>query len=75
MFMMLPRITGAGKIIQIAAVVPIAEYRQLHQAAQEQQINDEFDAARAEYLKRREAGTIHYVSHEEASRRLDVSSR
>ena len=72
---MVPRITGARKIIQIAVAVPIAEYRQLHQAAQEQQINDEFDAARVEYLKRREAGTIHYVSHEEASRRLSMSSR
>jgi hypothetical protein len=43
--MMVPRITGARKIIQIAVALPIAEYRQLHQAAQEQQINDEFDAA------------------------------
>jgi hypothetical protein len=59
----------------IAVVVPIAEDQQLHQAAQEQQISDEFDAARVEYLKRREAGTIHYVSHEEASRRLGMSSR
>jgi hypothetical protein len=29
----------------IAVVVPIAEYRQLRQAAEEQQVNDEFDAA------------------------------
>jgi hypothetical protein len=59
----------------IAVVVPIAEYQQLRQAAQEQQVNDEFDAARVEYLTRREAGTIRYVSHEEAGRRLGLSSR
>jgi hypothetical protein len=59
----------------IAVVVPIAEYQQLHQASQEQQVNDEFGAARVEYLTRREAGTIHYVSHEEAGRRLGLSSR
>ena len=33
----------------------------------EQQVNEEFDAARAGYLARREAGTIRYVSHEEAA--------
>jgi hypothetical protein len=59
----------------IAVVVPIAEYQQLRQAAEEQQVNDEFDAARAAYLARREAGTIRYVSHEEAGRRLGLSSR
>jgi hypothetical protein len=59
----------------IAVVVPIGEYQQLRQAAQEQQVNDEFDAAQVEYLTRREAGTIHYVSHEEAGRRLGISSR
>src|SRR5580692_11100898 len=45
----------------VAVVVPIAEYQQLRQAAQEQQINDEFDAARTEYLARQEAGTIRYL--------------
>ena len=59
----------------VAVVVPIAEYQQLRQAAQEQQVNEEFDAARAEYLARREAGTIRYLSHEEAGRRLGLSSR
>jgi hypothetical protein len=59
----------------VAVVVPIAEYQQLRQAAQEQQVNAEFDAARAEYLARREAGTIRYLSHEEAGRRLGLSSR
>jgi hypothetical protein len=59
----------------VAVVVPIAEYQQLRQAAQDQQINDEFDAARTEYLARQEAGTIRYVSHEEAGRRLGLSSR
>jgi hypothetical protein len=56
-------------------VVPIGEYQQLRQAMQEQQVNEEFDAARARYLARREAGTIRYVSHEEAGRRLGLPSR
>ena len=59
----------------VAVVVPIAEYRQLRQAAEEQRINEEFDAARTEHLARREAGTIRYVSHEEAGRRLGMPSR
>ena len=44
-------------------------------AMQEQQVNEEFDAARARYLARREAGAIRYVSHEEAGRRLGLPSR
>ena len=56
-------------------VVPIEEYQQLRQAMQEQQVNEEFDAARASYLARREAGTIRYVSHEEAGRRLGMPTR
>ena len=52
----------------VAVVVPIGEYQQLRQAMQEQQVNEEFDAARARYLARREAGAIRYVSHEEAGR-------
>lgn len=59
----------------VAVVVPIAEYRQLRQAAEEQRINEEFDATRTEYLARREAGTIRYVSHEEAGGRLGMPSR
>lgn len=59
----------------VAVVVPIAEYRQLRQAAEEQRVNEEFDAARTEYLVRRDAGTIRYVSHQEAGRRLGMSSR
>jgi hypothetical protein len=47
----------------------------LRQAMQEQQVNEEFDAARAGYLARREAGAIRYVSHEEAGRRLGMPSR
>lgn len=31
----------------VAVIVPIEEYQQLRQAMQEQQVNDEFDAARA----------------------------
>jgi hypothetical protein len=58
----------------VAVVVPIEEYRQLRQAMQEQQINEEFDAARVSYQVRREAGTIRYVSHEEAARRLGLPS-
>jgi PHD/YefM family antitoxin component YafN of YafNO toxin-antitoxin module len=59
----------------VAVVVPIEEYRQLRQAMQEQQVNEEFDAARARHLARREAGTIRYVSHEEAGRRLGMPTR
>ncbi len=59
----------------VAVVVPIAEYQQLRQAAEEQRVNEEFDAARAEYLARRDAGAIRYVSHEEAGRRLGMPSR
>ena len=56
-------------------VVPIEEYRQLCQAMQEQQVNEEFDVARAGYLARRETGAVRYVSHEEAGRRLGMPSR
>ena len=59
----------------VAVVVPIREYRELRQAMQEQQVNEEFDAARGRYLARREAGAIRYVSHEEAGRRLGLPSR
>lgn len=59
----------------VAVVVPIEEYRQLRQAMQERQVNEEFDAARARYLARRGAGAIHYVSHEDAGRRLGFPSR
>ncbi len=59
----------------VAVVVPIEEYRQLRQAMHEQQLNEEFDAAQAGYQARREAGTLRYVSHEEAGRRLGLPSR
>jgi hypothetical protein len=59
----------------VAVVVPIEEYQRLRQAMQEQKVNEEFDAARASYLARREAGAIRYVSHEEAGRRLGSNSR
>ena len=59
----------------VAVVVPIGEYQQLRQAMQAQQVNEEFDAARAKYLARREAGATRYVSHEEAGRRLGMPSR
>ena len=59
----------------VAVVVPIEEYQQLRQAMHEQQVNEEFDAARAGYLARREAGTIRYVSPEEAGRRLGMPTR
>ena len=55
--------------------MPIGEYRQLRQAMQEQQVNEEFDAARVRYLARREAGAVRYVPHEEAGRRLGLPSR
>ena len=66
-------IRESGEVV--AVVVPIEEYQQLRQAMQEQQVNEEFDAARASYLARREAGAIRYVSHEEAGRRLGMPSR
>ena len=66
-------IRRSGQVV--AVVVPIEEYRQLRQAMQEQQVNEEFDAAWASYQDRREAGTIRYVSHEEAGRRLGMPSR
>ena len=59
----------------LAVVVPVEEYRQLRQVMKEQQVNGEFDAARARYLTRREAGAVRYVSHEEAGRRLGMPSR
>jgi hypothetical protein len=65
-------IRHGGRVV--AVVVPIEEYQQLRQVMQEQQVNEEFDAARAGYLARREAGAIRYVSHEEAGRRLGMLS-
>jgi hypothetical protein len=59
----------------VAVVVPIGEYQKRRQAMQEQQVNEEFDAAWARYLARREAGAIRYVSHEEGGRRLGLPSR
>ncbi|MDR0343596.1 MAG: hypothetical protein LBI49_10915 [Nocardiopsaceae bacterium] len=59
----------------VAIVVPIAEYQQLRQAAEEQRVNEEFDAAHADYLARQEAGAIRYVSHEEAGRQLGLPTR
>jgi hypothetical protein len=58
-------IRHSGQVV--AVVVPIEEYQQLRQAMQEQQVNEEFDAARASYQARREAGAIRYVSHGEAA--------
>ncbi|HUZ34859.1 MAG TPA: hypothetical protein VMV17_00860 [Streptosporangiaceae bacterium] len=59
----------------VAVVVPIGEYQQLRQALEEQRVNEDFDAARADYLARQEAGTIRYVSHEQARRRLGLPAR
>jgi hypothetical protein len=50
----------------------MAKYRQLRRALEEQQVNEEFNAAQAEFLSRRNAGTLRYVSHEEAARRLGL---
>ena len=47
-------------------------YRQLRRALEEQQVNEEFDAAQVEFLSRRNAGTLRYVSQEEAARRLGL---
>ena len=66
-------IRHSGQVV--AVVVPIEEYQQLRQAMQEQQVNEEFDAARASYQTRQEAGAIRYVSHEEAGLRLGMPSR
>lgn len=56
----------------VAVVVPLAEYRQLRRALEEQQVNKEFDAAHVDFLSRQSAGALCYVSHEEASRRLGL---
>ena len=45
----------------VAVVVSIAEYQQLRQAAQEQRVNEDFDAARAGYLARQKAGDPLYL--------------
>ena len=66
-------IRQSGQVV--AVVVPIEEYQQLRQAMQEHQVNEEFDAARARYVARREAGAIRYVSHEEAGRCLGMNAR
>ena len=50
----LAMIRQSGEVV--AVVVPIEEYQQLRQAMQEQRVNEEFDAARASYQARREAG-------------------
>jgi hypothetical protein len=63
-------IAQGGEVI--AVVVPLAEYRQLRQALEEQQINEEFDAAQVDVLARRSAGTLCNVSHEESARRLGL---
>jgi PHD/YefM family antitoxin component YafN of YafNO toxin-antitoxin module len=59
----------------VAVVVPIAEYEQLREALAEQRVSEEFDAARASYLARKEAGAVRYVPHEEARRRLGLPAR
>ena len=59
----------------VAVVVPVDEYRQLRQAAEEQRVNEEFDTARAGFLARQEAGAIRYISHEEAGRQLGLPTR
>ena len=56
----------------VAVVVPLAEYRQLRRALEEQQVNDEFATAQVEFLSRRNAGTLRDVSQEEAARRLGL---
>jgi hypothetical protein len=56
----------------VAVVVPMAEYRQLRRALEEQQVNEQFDTAHVDFLARRSAGTLCYVSHEEAARRLGL---
>jgi len=59
----------------VAVVVPLAEYRQLRRALEEQQANEEFDAAQVDFLSRRSAGTVRYVSHQEAARRLGLPAQ
>ena len=56
----------------VAVVVPLAEYRQLRRALEEQQVNEEFDAAQVDFGRRQGARTLCYVSHEEAGRRLGL---
>ena len=56
----------------VAVVVPLAEYRQLRRALEEQQVNEEFDTAQVDFVSRRSAEALCYVSHEEAGRRLGL---
>jgi hypothetical protein len=63
-------IAHGGEVV--AVVVPLEEYRQLRRALEEQQVNEEFDAAQVDFLRRQSAGTLCYVSHEEAGRRLGL---
>ena len=56
----------------VAVVVPLGGYRQLRRALEEQQVNEEFDAAQVDFVRRQSAGTLCYVSHEEAGRRLGL---
>ena len=56
----------------VAVIVPLAEYQQLRQALAEQRVNEEFDAARATYPARQQAGAIRYISHQEAGRHLGL---
>jgi hypothetical protein len=51
-------------------VLPLAD-PQLRQALEEQ-VNEEFDAAQVDFLCRRSAGTLSYVTHAEAARRLGL---
>ena len=53
-------------------MVPLAEYRRLRRALEEQQVNEEFDTAQVDFLSRQSARTLRYVSHEEAARRLGL---
>ena len=59
----------------VAVVVPIVEYQQLREALEEQHVNEEFDAARASYLARKEAGAVRYIPHDEAGRHLGLPAR
>jgi hypothetical protein len=52
----LARHPGLPQLTCIAVVVPLAKYRQLRHALEEQQVNEEFDAGQADFLARRNSG-------------------
>ena len=60
---------------EAAVVVPLEEYHRLRQDAAEHRIDQEFEDALRTIEARRRAGTLEYVSSDEARRRLGLPRR